>query len=67
MKSSLYALHLAPMKKLALIKGAEEAPISGTGGMLEGMGVVSMSTCCENLRAEISTETTLLTFLDASR
>jgi hypothetical protein len=41
------------MKKLALIKGAEDAPISGTLGMLEGIGVVSMRTCWENLRTNM--------------
>ena len=42
------------MKKLALIRGAEEAPISGTLGMFEGMGVVSMRTCWENLPEDVS-------------
>jgi len=35
-------LHLAPMKKLADSNGAELAPISVTGGMSAGRGVVSM-------------------------
>lgn len=42
MKSSLYALHLAPIKKLAERRGAEEAPSSATGGIESGRGVVSM-------------------------
>ncbi len=42
MKSSLYDLHLAPMKKLADSNGAELLPISSTGGMSAGRGVVSM-------------------------
>ena len=44
------------MKKLALIKGAEEAPHSVTGGTDSGSGVVSMRTCWLNLREEISGE-----------
>lgn len=42
MKSSLYGLHLAPMKKLAERRGAELLPISVTGGMSAGRGVVSI-------------------------
>jgi hypothetical protein len=42
MKSSLYGLHLAPMKKLADSNGAELLPISVTGGISAGRGVVSM-------------------------
>jgi len=49
MKSSLYALHLAPMKKLAERSGAELLPISVTEGMLDGSGVVSTKLSCENL------------------
>ena len=41
-KSSLYDLHLAPMKKLAESNGAELLPISLTGGMSAGNGVVSI-------------------------
>jgi hypothetical protein len=41
-KSSLYGLHLAPMKKLADSNGAELLPISVTGGISDGRGVVSM-------------------------
>lgn len=43
MKSSLYGLHLAPIKKLAERRGADEAPISVTAGMDSGRGVVSMT------------------------
>ena len=49
MKSSLYGLHLAPMKNEALINGAELAPISFTFGISSGRGVVSMRTCWLNL------------------
>lgn len=45
MKSSLNALHLAPMKKEALINGADEEPISRTLGMLSGRGVGSIRIC----------------------
>jgi len=38
-----------PMKNEALRSGAEEAPISLTGGMEAGRGVVSMRTCWLNL------------------
>lgn len=41
MKSSLYDLHLAPMKKLSDSNGAELAPISSTAGISDGRGVVS--------------------------
>jgi hypothetical protein len=44
MKSSLYGLHLAPIKKLADRRGADEAPISVTGGIESGSGVVSTRT-----------------------
>lgn len=37
------------MKKEALRRGAEEEPISGTGGIEEGSGVVSTRTCWLNL------------------
>lgn len=37
------------MKKLALIRGAEEAPTSWTLGMESGSGVVSTRTCWLNL------------------
>jgi hypothetical protein len=37
------------MKNEALSSGAEEAPISLTGGMDAGRGVVSMRTCWLNL------------------
>jgi hypothetical protein len=43
MKSSLYALHLAPIKKLAERRGADDAPSSVTGGIESGRGVVSMT------------------------
>jgi len=49
MKSSLYDLHLAPMKKLADNKGAELLPISVTGGISAGRGVVSMRVVWLNL------------------
>lgn len=48
-KSSLNSLHLAPIKKLALSSGADEAPSSGTAGMDSGRGVVSTRTDWENL------------------
>ena len=54
MKSSLKGRHLAPMKKDALIKGAEVAPISLTAGMFSGIGVVSSRTDCENLHVLFS-------------
>lgn len=37
------------MKNEALINGAEDAPISSTGGMCEGMGVGSTRTLWLNL------------------
>jgi hypothetical protein len=37
------------MKKLALMRGAEEAPTSWTLGMESGSGVVSTRTCWLNL------------------
>jgi hypothetical protein len=37
------------MKKAADIKGAEEAPISSTLGILSGRGVVSIRTSVEKL------------------
>lgn len=42
MKSSLYDLHLAPIKKEAERRGADEAPTSVTAGMESGRGVVSI-------------------------
>ncbi len=42
------------MKNEALSSGAEEAPISLTGGMDAGRGVVSMRTCWENLWGGVS-------------
>lgn len=50
MKSSLYGLHLAPMKKLADNNGAELAPISVTAGMSAGRGVVSIRVVWLNLQ-----------------
>jgi len=44
------------MKNEALRRGAEEAPISLTGGMDEGRGVVSMRTCWLNLGGGVSWE-----------
>jgi len=54
MKSSLYDLHLAPMKKLADNKGAELLPISVTGGISAGRGVVSMRVVWLNLNCGLS-------------
>jgi hypothetical protein len=48
-KSSLIALHLAPIKKLADSNGAELLPISVTAGMDSGRGVVSMRVVWLNL------------------
>jgi hypothetical protein len=42
------------MKKLALIRGAEEAPTSWTLGMESGSGVVSTRTCWLNLGGIVS-------------
>ncbi len=42
------------MKNEALRRGAEEAPISLTGGIEGGSGVVSMRTCWENLWGGVS-------------
>src|ERR1700753_3095476 len=42
------------MKKLALMSGAELAPISLTFGMSSGRGVVSMSTSRLNLQGAVS-------------
>lgn len=50
-KSSLIGRHRAPIKKDALIRGADVTPISSTLGMCSGIGVVSMSTVWENLPA----------------
>jgi hypothetical protein len=50
MKSSLYGLHLAPIKKLAESNGAELAPISVTGGMSAGRGAVSIKVVWLNLQ-----------------
>lgn len=49
MKSSLYGLQRAPMKKEAESRGAEDEPTSETLGMSSGRGVVSMRTCWLNL------------------
>lgn len=49
MKSSLYAWHLAPIKKLADSNGAELDPISVTAGISAGNGVVSTRTDWLNL------------------
>lgn len=49
-KSSLYGLHLAPIKKLADSNGAELAPISVTGGMSVGRGAVSIKVVWLNLQ-----------------
>jgi hypothetical protein len=53
MKSSLYGLHLAPIKKLADSNGAELAPISVTGGMSAGRGAVSIRVVWLNLQLRI--------------
>lgn len=53
-KSSLYALHRAPMKKLAESRGAELAPISFTGGISAGNGVVSIKVCWLNLEPKLA-------------
>ena len=42
------------MKKEALKRGAEEAPISLTWGMEDGRGVVSIRTCWLNLGIGVS-------------
>ncbi len=53
MKSSLYGLHLAPIKKLADSNGAELLPISVTGGISAGRGVVSMRVVWLNLKLRL--------------
>ena len=65
MKSSLYGLHLAPMKKLADSKGAELAPISVTGGMSAGRGAVSIKVVWLNLQLRnVSKDSTAYTHLN---
>ena len=61
----MYDLHLAPMKKLADSKGAELLPISVTGGISAGRGVVSMRVVWLNLdRGVLAFKAQILTPLD---
>lgn len=55
------------MKKDALIKGAELAPISLTFGMSSGRGVVSMRRCWLNLEEQLEAgETRSLVYVPTS-